>query len=451
MHGVIKHISRLSVGLMLLGAVSYAGGEQVLASPVQSEQFIGTEAAAPAAVDVSSSMTVLGSPFKKAPYARNVWDMQLFGGKIYLGHGNSSNNAPSPNAGPVPIYYWDLAQNKFSVQDVTYTNPATGKVTTNVYVMDEQIDTFKVLNGELYIPGHDSRVPGWAYGNFYRLNGDHWDQYMNIPGGIHVYDMAYYKGKLYAALGANEGPLIYVSSNRGATWTRFGSVSQYGIMRAYNLFELGETLYASSATAGKTQGIANDKGYMTSIKQNSSGGIQTSKLTFTSTQLFPGLSFVIKAGEVNVPGVSGQPWLKLLRTTPVNDRLLYIAGVIYNDHQAIPQGLFSAGANFQNVRKELLPDSAVVPMDILERGETVYVLGYVKEASGQYTNVVYRKNTASFAAGWEGWSEVFRFSRDTFARSFEEQNGDFYFGLGSYADVLPASTGTILKLSAGDY
>ncbi|MFD1907584.1 hypothetical protein ACFTAO_16605 [Paenibacillus rhizoplanae] len=40
-------------------------------------------------------------------------------------------------------------------------------MTTNVYVMDEQIDTFKVLNGELYIPGHDSRVPGWAYGNFF--------------------------------------------------------------------------------------------------------------------------------------------------------------------------------------------------------------------------------------------------------------------------------------------
>lgn len=167
--------------------------------------------------------------------------------------------------------------------------------------------------------------------------------------------------------------------------------------------------------------------------------------------MFPGLSFVIKAGEVNVPGVSGQPWLKLLRTTPVNDRLLYIPGVIYNDHQSIPQGLYSAAANFQNVRKELLPDSAVVPMDILERGETVYVLGYVKEASGQYTNYVYRKSTSSFAAGGEGWSEVFHFSRDTFARSFEEQGGDFYFGLGSYADVLPASTGTILKLSAGSY
>ncbi len=442
MRGLVSKVSRLCAGLMLIGVVSYVEGQQALALPIQEELI------AAVAPDVSSSMAVLGSPFKKAPYARNVWDMQLFDGKIYLGHGNSSNETPSPNAGPVPIYYWDLAQNKFSVQDVTYTNPSTGRVTTNVYVMDEQIDNFKVLNGELYIPGNDSRVPGWAYGNFYRLNGDHWDQYMNIPGGIHVYDMAYYKGKLYAALGAIEGPLIYVSSNRGNSWTRLDSVSQFGIMRAYNLFELGDALYASSATAGKTQGVANEKGYMISIKQNSS---QTSKLTFTSSQLFPGLSFVTKPGEVNVPGVSGQPWLKLLRTTPVNDRLLYIPGVIYNDHQSIPQGLFSAGANFQNVRKEQLPNPAVVPIDILERGETVYVLGYIKEAPGHYTNYVYRKSTGSFGASGEGWREVFHFGRDTFARSFEEQNGDFYFGLGSYADVVPASTGTILKLSAGAY
>lgn len=34
---------------------------------------------------------------------------------------------------------------------------------------------------------------------------------------------------------------------------------------------IGDTLYASSATAGKTQGIANEKGYMTSIRQTGSG------------------------------------------------------------------------------------------------------------------------------------------------------------------------------------
>lgn len=88
-------------GAYAAGYCILRGRGRVLASPVGSEQVIRTEVAAPAAVDVSSSIAVLGSPFKKAAYARNVWDMQLFGGKIYLGHGNSSNNAPSPNAGPV--------------------------------------------------------------------------------------------------------------------------------------------------------------------------------------------------------------------------------------------------------------------------------------------------------------------------------------------------------------
>ncbi|WP_340021396.1 hypothetical protein MHI24_20575 [Paenibacillus sp. FSL K6-1096] len=88
MRGFKQNIGRLCVGLMLIGVISYGEG-----LPVREAQ------AAAAAPDVSSSITVLGSPFQKAAYARNVWDMQLFGGKIYLGHGNSSNYAPSPNAG----------------------------------------------------------------------------------------------------------------------------------------------------------------------------------------------------------------------------------------------------------------------------------------------------------------------------------------------------------------
>lgn len=426
--------------LMLAGSIPYAQAAAAEALP-----------AAPAAMDVTSTIEVLGTPFKKAIYARNVWDMQLFDGKIYLGHGNSSNYAPSPNAGPVPIYYWDPELNKFTVQSVKSKNPATGTVTTATYIMDEQIDIFRVLNGELYIPGHDSRVPGWGYGNFYRLNGDHWDQYMNIPGAIHVYDMAYYKGKLYAGISAKAGALIYTSSDRGSTWTKFDTASNYGIMRTYSLFELGGKLYASTATAGKTKGIANENGYMTSILQNANGSLQNTKLTFTSSRLFPGLSWEVKNNEPNVPGVSGQPWLKLQRTTPVEQRMLYIAGKIANDHQSIPQGLFSTGADFQNVRAERLPVQNVWPIDILARDGMVYVLGYAKDATGGYTNYVFRKSTGAFANSGEGWSEVFHFKQDTFARSFEELNGDFYFGLGCDTDVLAPSTGTILRLRAGSY
>lgn len=80
MQGFKQRVGRLCVGLMLIGVISYGEGLQAAALPVQEVQ------ATAAAPDVTFSITVLGSPFKKAAYARNVWDMQLFGGKIYLGH-----------------------------------------------------------------------------------------------------------------------------------------------------------------------------------------------------------------------------------------------------------------------------------------------------------------------------------------------------------------------------
>src|SRR5882672_6907004 len=65
-------------------------------------------------LDVSGEVEVLGSPFASKPlYARNVWDMQSFQGRLYLGHGNSSNLQPSPNAGPIPVVYWDPAASAF--------------------------------------------------------------------------------------------------------------------------------------------------------------------------------------------------------------------------------------------------------------------------------------------------------------------------------------------------
>jgi hypothetical protein len=46
------------------------------------------------------------------------------------------------------------------------------------------------------------------------------------------------------------------------------------------------------------------------------------------------------------------------------------------------------------------------------------------------------------------WTETLRFTSDTFARSFEQLGGDFYFGLGSEPDRLVASTGKILRVKS---
>ena len=40
-------------------------------------------------VDVTATRQYLGNPFtNKGAYARNIWDMQQYNGRIYFGHGN---------------------------------------------------------------------------------------------------------------------------------------------------------------------------------------------------------------------------------------------------------------------------------------------------------------------------------------------------------------------------
>jgi hypothetical protein len=80
------------------------------------------------------------------------------------------------------------------------------------------------------------------------------------------------------------------------------------------------------------------------------------------------------------------------------------------------------------------------PWDVLVRNGKLYVLGVIANQTGNYTVTV--SETADLAQ----WKELFRFQSDTFARSFEELNGDFYFGLGSEISPLPSSTGDILRV-----
>lgn len=118
------------------------------------------------------SVRRIGNPFLQTRlnstdlrYARNVWDMHLWDGRIYLGHGNSSNLGPAVNAGPVDVISYD---------------PATGGFATEFSVDDEQIDKFRVVGGKLHIPGHDPRDP-WELGNFYVLEKAGWKKIRRSP------------------------------------------------------------------------------------------------------------------------------------------------------------------------------------------------------------------------------------------------------------------------------
>ena len=44
---------------------------------------------------------------------RTPWDLALFDGKLYVGLGNSRNQGPSANAGPSPLFAYNLEQRRW--------------------------------------------------------------------------------------------------------------------------------------------------------------------------------------------------------------------------------------------------------------------------------------------------------------------------------------------------
>lgn len=359
------------------------------------------------AVDVTDRVVCLGQPFQGGAFARNVWDMQVFDGRVYIGSGNYLNNGPSANAGPVPVICY---------------NPQTGQFVKEFSVDEEQIDIFKIIDGRLVIPGTDARE-SWEYGNYYVLDNGRWQKKRTIPGAVHVFDLASYQGRLYAAIERNNNQFV-ASSDGGRTWTPQvpspGCFNCLGAQRR-TLFEFNGRLYGTGALSpGSTSTEANN------VLVVDASGSTVHKMP----NLLPGRR-------------SG--FQMILRPCTVGGSLLYL-GVFNNTDgsQWMPDGLYAA-SDIERPWRVALPDGGALPADILVRGNTAYVLAFYGSARNGYTNIVYRSEDL------KKWTEMFRFHADTFARSFEELNGDFYFGLGCRAYPLSDSSGSILRVGRGAY
>jgi hypothetical protein len=183
-----------------------------------------------------AASTWLGNPVAGEPYtARHIWDLQVWRGRIYLGYGDWDNNL-----GPVVIWYYTPAASVF-VSEAVYvsgTRPAAP-------VDEEAIDRYVVIDGDLYIPGTDSK-DSWEWGNFYRNDGTGWVKYRTIPYGIHVFDLASYGGGLFAAIGPDGDAALLRSDNGGLNWTSAISDVEptHYFNRFYELYELDDSLFA---------------------------------------------------------------------------------------------------------------------------------------------------------------------------------------------------------------
>jgi len=362
----------------------------------------------------------LNKPFNTKPiYARNVWDMQVFDGKIYLGSGNASNDEPSANTPPDGIISLDPTTKIFTNEFLTFD--------------DKQLDLFKILNGALCIPGID-RMSG-TIGNFYRKEiGENWIMTSSIGTAVfHVYGAEYFGGNLFVAAGpsGNSEGMVFTSSDNGATWTSpldssFIANNSELRIRQYGMFTLGGKLYSIMGLlmlpwddrALCIEGVAPNFTYSMVVCKNLKGS-------------FPVLSYGY--------------FTKIHRPTEFMGALLYILAWVYNDHQCFPISLMRA-TDINTASAMVLPEVNAIPIDIILRDNNtiMYVLAYIKRSNTSYTNIVYS------SVDGINYIEVLRFDYETFARSFEEINGVYYFGTGCYTDILSEATGHILQIDISD-
>src|SRR5581483_7620217 len=165
-----------------------------------------------------------------------------------------------------------------------------------------------------------------------RPGGSGWEKLRTIRNGIHVYDVAFHKGKLFAALSNLLGGFVGRSEDMGVSFHEMAAaVLPFNRTRA--LFSVGGELYAS--TNGPT-------GHGKIYKWD---GDKT-MAHVTSASLFPGC-----------------PEGFMARPTPIGAfsqaaEVAYIAAKPLIDHDWEPKGLFVTNASLA-ARKLSLPGDAV--------------------------------------------------------------------------------------------
>lgn len=389
--------------------------------------------------DVTSHIEYLGNPYEKiypegdAVYARNVWDLQYFDDKIFIGAGNSSNKGPASNAGPLVITCYDLSSGLFMTEGP---------------VAEEQIDVFRVLDHKLYIPGHDP-TQSWKFGNFYRRNRNGtWNKYRNISEGLHTYDMAWFKGSLYAALGTADGGEIIRSVDEGQSW----NVIHEGKNRMYSFLQVNDTLYSvSNFATGRAKGRDSSKYTIRAIAEKIFSFLQGNDSFFDAGKFYekgPGSRNTSSYGIAEVtesaqaiprfdlgtteifPDTSfrQKKHAKIIRTSAARDMAFYIGAYIHNDHQYQPFGLYVATSLHPDgiqINRIPLPANSL-PWDLLVAKDSLYVL-LSEDTGGREALIRVLKAPLADPTSIE---ELFRFNYASFARSFEFVDGDFYFGIG---------------------
>lgn len=372
---------------------------------------------------VTESVTRLGNPAlsrydASRIYARNVWDMKSWNDKIYLGQGDSVSNT-----GPVVVNRFNPSTNLFE--------QVGGELPT------EQIERFRIVDGNLVVPSHDPKGKGSEA--YYRYDGKKWAA-QSLVNFAHCFDLQRLQGGLYASIGPWTGNVVmYRSEDDGKNWTALPvisgdplnpAISTHYLRRSYGHFEWRGEIYCNI-----TLRLMDNEGNLAGLPELGRVDRKNNK--------------VVTLKESVCESMFADSWIppKYFKRIEIPhvflDQLVYIAAKSTYNLQWEPASLHRSNEIGSSAWIRL--DRNATPWDIIVVEDRLYVLATL-------LNVVTERYWISVAStsDLETWVDEFRFEADTFARSFEYQDGAFYFGLGcTEANPRPAATGDILRYYDG--
>lgn len=127
----------------------------------------------------------------QARLRKSIADFIVFDGRLYFGYGDADLNAGRVT--PIQVRYFNNpADTSFAAEDVTTD--------------EEEIALFRKFGEKLYIPGVDATEDAWLGNVFSKPSGGKFTKHRTVTGGVHVHDIAVWKGDIYACGSGAPGP-----------------------------------------------------------------------------------------------------------------------------------------------------------------------------------------------------------------------------------------------------
>jgi hypothetical protein len=382
--------------------------------------------------DENDCVISLGNPLSsdgQTDRSLNIWDMQVFKGKIYLGGGSTIENE-----GPINIWAYNPLIQTFENEDT---------------VDEEAIEHFKIFDNKLYIPAADPRL-GDA-NKFYRKELDgNWNVYgSNSVTLAHVRDL----------IETNSGDILMVGNNRQAdnnlskpaiaiTKDNGRSFQGAGLDKLpapfvdfnwfFSVFYYKNQIYAPSSLL---RDCCNISGSIASYNPK----IQKFELDnkITNDEFIPANEIGENRGKYGL-NIIYRIWnpveFKGFLVYPVRSYSINLD--TYQEAYMNSLGFYVKEDMGKTPRAVKFPDGSSVGEDVLVINKELYALANQKISPTKFIIYVYK---TGFPARDDNWKEVLHFQSTNKARSFEYLDGKFYFGLGQdYGDPIGKS-GEILS------